>query len=573
MYIYKKKSKKGTVYYLCKSYRDASTGKSRTKIVEKLGTEEEIRKKHGESIKLDEWLDQKKQDRIDNYNHNFKTHKKLSRKKIRSLNIGYLALQKICYQLKIDKIINTVKQKSGFKGDLVEIFLSLIYDRIILAEHETSYFNFIKLAIENFDFSYEEIASAIKIFSEYSSYIQNKVYLNANKYFKYDCSVIFNDCVRYCYNMSDDKGSFIKVATLELFFDKNGLPLAFVNKETDSKNKKLITKSLNSLNDTSTIITYSDSLPSSLIDECEITQYNIRTVNIKILKKYLKDWILHKNGWSACWSDQIFNLKDIEKIMLDGSIPKEKQGKFQNVIFYKQAKLKEDKSKQLVVGFNYLSKIEDESIRNNRYERLKDAIDSSIIKQYQTNPKEFDNFFENFKKFLDANIDDKTKQENFMYEFNKELIEKDSLYDGYFACICDIETKNIENILVNWYTSWMTDYIFSNMKKEFKFIAKKSNADDNINAHLLLSFVSLVVTKIFQKLLKARFNSVHVQAAMTDQRVINIPNIGWIPTFIPTDITDALDEIIGCSTDLEFITDEQMSQIIRKSKTSNKHIE
>lgn len=568
MYIYKNKTKKGIVYYLCKSYRDVNTGKSRTKIVEKLGTEEEIKTKYGKDIDLDAWLNQKKQSTSTIHKLEFDSNKKIARKNNRCYNIGYLALQKICYQLKIDKIIDDVKNQSGFKGDLVKIFLSLIYDHIIFADHEDSYFNYLKGMIEDYNFTYKQIDDAIKVFSKYSSYIQNKIYKNVNKYFNYDSSIIFNECVHYCYNMSNENGSLIDVATVELFFDKNGLPLAYVNDEKDSKEKKLIKKSLNKLDKTTAIYTYSDNLPSTLIEDCTLEHFNIRTVNIKILKKYLKDWILNKDCWNACWNNKVFNLEEIEKIMLDGSIPSEKRGKFQNVIFYKSVKLKEDKSKMLLVGFNYLAKIEDENIRNNRYERLKDAIDSSIIKQYQTNPKEFSDFFETFKKFLDTNISSDTKKENFMYEFNKELIEKDSLYDGYFACICDADTENIEDILSNWYRSWMTDYIFSNMKKEFKFVSNNSTVEDNINAHLVVSFVSLIVTKVFNNLLKARFNSVHVQATMADQDVISVPGVGWISAFIPTEITDALDAIIGCSTDYEFISEEYMKKIIRLSKST-----
>ncbi|MDO5329625.1 MAG: hypothetical protein Q4E88_06015 [Coriobacteriia bacterium] len=55
MYISKSKSKNKTIYYLLKSFQNPDTKKVSTRIVERIGTDVEIKKKIGNQ-NIDQWL-------------------------------------------------------------------------------------------------------------------------------------------------------------------------------------------------------------------------------------------------------------------------------------------------------------------------------------------------------------------------------------------------------------------------------------------------------------------------------------------------------------------------------------
>lgn len=49
----------------------------------------------------------------------------------RSFNVGYLFLQKLCTQLRLDKVCRTIKSRHKFKYDLNAILTDLVYARIL----------------------------------------------------------------------------------------------------------------------------------------------------------------------------------------------------------------------------------------------------------------------------------------------------------------------------------------------------------------------------------------------------------------------------------------------------------
>ena len=129
------KSKNSVHFYASKSV--IINGKSTTKTVEKIGTLEEVKAKCGDMDPY-EWARQyvkelTEKEKMDQEGASiwFSGKKRIEKGKRQSANVGYLFLQDIYYDLKINKICDAISKKYKFTYDLNEILSRLIYSRII----------------------------------------------------------------------------------------------------------------------------------------------------------------------------------------------------------------------------------------------------------------------------------------------------------------------------------------------------------------------------------------------------------------------------------------------------------
>ena len=129
------KSKNQTIYYLSKSVW--LNGKSTTKTIEKIGSEEEIKKICGDLSPLT-WAKQyaakrsaeekaSKNDIIIKYS----SSSRIEKETCRTVNVGYLFLKDIYYDLGVDTICKEIAGKYKFEYDLNDILSMLVFTRVI----------------------------------------------------------------------------------------------------------------------------------------------------------------------------------------------------------------------------------------------------------------------------------------------------------------------------------------------------------------------------------------------------------------------------------------------------------
>ena len=129
------KSKNATSFYVIK---DVTKNKKRTtKIVEKLGTEAELRERlNGEdpyewAKKYIEELNKKEKEQTRDVIVKYSQSKRVEKGIQRSFNGGYLFLQQIYHQLGLHKICKDISTRYKFTFNLDSILSRLIYGRIL----------------------------------------------------------------------------------------------------------------------------------------------------------------------------------------------------------------------------------------------------------------------------------------------------------------------------------------------------------------------------------------------------------------------------------------------------------
>ena len=124
--------------YIYQSYRK-DNGKTSSRIYKKLGKFNDlVAQFDGDRDKMMEWAKSQALKETAYYNQkngkvsvDFSQGARITPNEQRSFNIGYLFLQRLVTQLRLDKICRSITRRYKFQYDLHAIFTDLIYARIL----------------------------------------------------------------------------------------------------------------------------------------------------------------------------------------------------------------------------------------------------------------------------------------------------------------------------------------------------------------------------------------------------------------------------------------------------------
>ena len=199
------KSKNATLFYVIKStYIDK---KHSTKIVEKLGTLEEVKAKAGDkdpylwAKDYAEKLTILEKEGTRTIMKAYSQNKLLNKNEDNDFNIGYLFLQDLYYKLGLNSICNAITNKYQFKFDLNDILSKLIYSRILFPASKLKTLELSKKFLEQPTFDYQHIERALPILCKESDFIQSELYKNSKKYASRNNRILYYDCTNFFFEI------------------------------------------------------------------------------------------------------------------------------------------------------------------------------------------------------------------------------------------------------------------------------------------------------------------------------------------------------------------------------------
>lgn len=155
----------------------------------------------------------------------------------RSFDVGYLFLQRLCTDLRIDNICRKVSSRHKFTYDFKAILTDLIYARILSPSSKRSSYSFCQTLLEPPKYSLQNVYRALSVLAEESDFIQEELYHNSNFVHPRNSKILYYDCTNYYFETEEEEG--IKkygkskehrpnpIITMGLFMDADGIPLAF----------------------------------------------------------------------------------------------------------------------------------------------------------------------------------------------------------------------------------------------------------------------------------------------------------------------------------------------------------
>ena len=562
------KSKNAEQLYITKSIR-VSKNKTTSKIFVKLGSMASLLPEHdNDREKVIAWA--KEQARLYteaeeqgymSVDVTFTEDRQLDLGKQSSFNIGYLFPKMVYHQLNLDKICRDISEQHKISYNLSDVLKMLITTRLIAPASKLSSFEYASNFLQQPTFDLQHVYRSLDVLSQHSDQIQAAVYENSQHLIDRNKEVLFYDCTNYFFEIEEGRGDAQygkskehrpnPIVQMGLFLDGDGFPLCFSmfpgNQNEQPTLKPLEMKILRDFNLSEFIVCTDAGLAST-----ENRKFNaisgrafIVTQSLKMLKNFLREWALEPDGWRLNGSNRVYNINEVDEQL------------HKNSIFYKERWINENGLEQrLIVSYSIKERDYQKAIRERPVARAEKIVKEGFraANRNQNSPKRF---VTETDITSDGEVADKK-----ILSLDEEKIEKESMYDGFYA-VCTTLEKDINEIIHINKMRWQIEAAFRTMKSEFKARPVYLRNDDRINAHFLTCFLSLLILKIIEKKVGNEYSEEHILHTLRDMSVYRLRDIGYLSSYTRTEITDALHNAFGFRTDSEFISEKTMKKILK----------
>ena len=529
LFIKKYKYPNGKVYCsIVDGYR--INGKVKHSVVQKYGYFEDLSNKHEDADKfLVNELNRLKKEyeskyilKIDiNQDNDFEDD---------TFNIGYAYLKKIFQNLNISSVLKNKQYSMNIEYSLSKACELLTYSRIIdpgsikyTFDHKNQFF-------EPFDLSIDDLYRSLKPILECKEDIFKTIWNNTKDKYNRDASTSYYDCTNYYFEIEyddedtkDENGNIIKkgirkrgpeknhrpdpIVEMGLLLDNQGFPISYnIFPGNTSEKETLIPeiKNIKKRHHIDKVIVVADR-------GLNCSDNMIKTAGLDLDKKNRDGYVY---GQSVRGADQEFKNWVLEDNYITDTITDENGNeiifKHKSRVYPKKMNItREDKGltkngnkrkqsitvdqKQMVY---YSQKYADKQKRDRQMviDKAKDLINNPGNYTRATSYGAA-GYINNIK------FDKKTGavSDGCELSLNEDKIKEDEKYDGYYSIVTseehlsDIELRNIYRGLAK------IEETFKVTKSEFNARPVHVRLEDHIDAHFLICFISLVITRILQK--------------------------------------------------------------------------
>lgn len=567
------KSKNSESFYIAKSYIN-NQGKSTSKIIRKLGTLAEL----SAALNTDRdgvlaWAKEQAKIETDKYKKEnedaivmipFHSNRLMAYDQKKLFSGGYLFLQSIYYELKMDSICRKIRNRHKYKYDLNAILSDLIYTRVLEPSSKSSSYKAAKRFLEPPSYELHDVYRALSVLAQELDFIQAEVYKNSFFFGKRNDNVLYYDCTNYYFETEQEDGDKkygkskehrpSPIIQMGLFTDGDGLPLAFSlfpgNQNEQKSLKPLETKILQQFGCQKFIYCSDAGLASE-----ENRAFNhlgerafIVTQSIKKLPAEDREWALNRNGFKRLSDD---SPADISKLTDD-----EKQG-----LFYKDEPYTTKKLHQrLIITYSPKYAAYQKAVRGEQIARAEKMVTSGSLKRQRKNPNDPARFVNKTAVTKDG------EKADIHYYLDVDKIAEEERYDGLYAVCTDLLEDDVADILKVSEGRWQIEDCFRTMKTEFEARPVYVSREDRIKAHFLTCFLALLHFRLLKRSVKTPCTTEQLLEVLRSMNYADIEEQGYMPAYERQRITDGLHEACGFRTDYEFITKRKMKEIEKKSK-------
>lgn len=557
-------------------------GKHSSRIVEKLGTEEELRKK------LDgrdpyEWakeyiteMNRQTQEGTRPVKAEFDPCKQIPLDTTVLFNGGYLFVKAIYYALKLDEVCKAIADKLRFQYDLNAILSRLVYTRILHPSSKLSSYEASKRFLEPVTFELVDIYRALDVIAQESESIQAQVYQSSKALVDRNTAILYYDCTNYFFEIEQEEGirqyGVSKehrpnpIVQMGLFMDGNGLPLAFSIQPGAANEQPTLQPLEQRIIDDfsiSKLVVCTDAGLGSLENHLFNNQKNrafVVTQSLKTMKDYQTEWALDPQGWRKLDDGKKKNKEEPETYDLT-TIDDTADNP---AVYYKSRWINENGlEQQFIVSYSPQYKAYQRQVRARQVERAQKMVD----KPEKLNPKRPNDP----KRFLAQEYctQDGKKAKRRVIRLDTAAIAKEERFDGFYGVCTNLDEK-IETVVKISKGRWEIEESFRILKTDFRSRPVYLSREERIKAHFLVCFLSLLVYRILERKLHQAFTSGEIIATLRDMLFYQLSDDGYLPAYTRTPLTDALHQAFGFRTDMEIVPKKNMAAIQKNLKSARK---
>lgn len=599
---FSRKERPHTIYVL-ESYRNKD-GCSTTRIVETLGSEEDIEKKYGCADGLAwakvhaEELTRAKREGRQKVSIELSPRERIATGEQFLYSGGELLLLPVYSGLGLDKMCSGIASRTKVKYDLAEILEALVVLRILYPCSKKSTFELNRKRIRKATFALEDMYRALSLLSTHIDDIQAAVWENSRRVTKRDTRIIYYDCTNYFFEIEDndlkekdadcpDRMVGIRrrgkskehrpnpIVQMGMFMDADGIPLSFIvfagNESEQPTLKKVEEMMADKFGLTEFIVSTDAGLSSEDNRRYNMTEGReyIAVQSLPSLPDEDQKMALRPEGWHVAFRDaglppidpvypdrDTFNLTELD-------LEKERHTKFYKEIIVdkcRDGKKSTARSERVIVTYSHDFAL---FLRHKREERLKVAKKmvanrQSAPRQSQQDPRKYI-----ATRYITA---DGEPAENLIMAINEDILKDEERFDGFYAYGTSLDDDAVDILRVRSFHSEI-EHLFRTTKSWLKGRPVYLQREDRIRSHFLVCFLAMVTLKILQK--KLGMPDLSIDRLIETLRSIQFDyfrGIGYRPLFERTELTDKLQELAGICIDTQIVTMSDMRGAFRKVK-------
>ena len=487
----------------------------------------------------------------------------------RLFSCGYLFLQSLYYDLRLDNICRNISGRYAFKYSLDAILSDLIYARIIDPGSKRSSYSFCQSLLEPPKYELHDVYRALSVLAGESDYIQAEVYKNSNFVAGRNNRILYFDCTNYYFEIEeeDDFRKYGKskenrpnpIVQMGLFMDGDGIPLAFNifpgNQNEQPSLKPLEQDIIRNFGFERFVVCTDGGLGSDdnrLFNDIEGRAF-IVTQSLKKLKADERNAAMDDRNWRRLSDGKSVDISEIKA---------DPQSHI-NDLYYKEETYgtKKVPGQLMIVTYSPRYALYQRSVRSKQIERAEKMVENGAKKKSYGNPNDPARFVRKVSVTENGEAADQTQ-----YSLNEERIAEEKMYDGYYAVCTNLVDDSVKDILSVSERRWEIEESFRIMKTDFEARPVYLSREDRIRAHFLICYLSLLIYRLLEKKLENKYTSTQIITALRSMKLLAVEGIGYQPAYKRTDLTDDLHGKFGFRTDYQIMKKSSVRSVIKQTK-------
>ena len=523
-------------------------------------------------------------------------------------NVGYLYIQRLYYQLEIDKLFNNITKdrKITFNPDLVNRFMT--YSRILAPDSKLGSFEKLNTFYEEPVFDYQHIMRTMDLMHEhYNEYIEY-LFKASGKIHKRNTAVCYYDCTNfYCEAESQDPDyiddvtgevftglrqyGFSKdhkpnpLVEMGLFMDTNGIPISMciapgnTNEQTtviplekelikmfgSGKNKFIYCadaglssyhiRNFNSMGGRAFVVTQSvkklsDVLKQAVFNDCD---YRLLSDDSLVSIETMKTFDKKDEKNRLLYQDKAYKVIEANTL-LDVGLYEEKvlnNGKT------KKVKSKATLKQHVIITFSRKSMEYQRFIRNRQIERAKKILEKMDPYEYKKGPNDVTRFIKKANHSKDK------------YELDLEKIREEEKYDGFYAIATNLDDC-VKDILAINEQRYQIEDCFKILKTDFASRPYFHRTRERIIAHFMICYTALLIFRLLEVKLNRFDKSTHLTSrniieTLQNMQVANLSDFCYAAQYTGSKTLSALEGVFDLGLDKQYYLPKELNKKCRKN--------
>lgn len=589
--------------YVQQSYRDKN-GKSTSRKIETLGTEEEIEAKYGCPDGL-EWAKA--------YVAELNEQAKLAKRKVKielspSKRIpvgeqvlysgGDLMLLPMYNKLGLNEACKSIVDETKAKYNLAEILEALVMLRVLYPCSKRESYKLNQKRLRRTTFAIEDMYRALSLLSSHIDGLQAEIWKNSNKVMKRNTRVIYYDCTNYYFEIEDNDLPFESslrhsrrqgirrrgkskehrpnpIVQMGLLMNTDGIPLSFIIFPGNESEQPSLQKIEEMIADKFGLNEFVISTDAGLSSE-DNRRYNmtegreyIAVQSLPMLPAGDQAMALDPHGWHVAFRDGSLSPINPENPAQDTfNLDQMDWNKELHTRFYKEILVEKrlggrkntTRQERVIVTYSHDFAL---YLKHKREERL--ALAEKIVRNKNTKSRLSQ---QDPRKYVQTTYvtADGEPAENIAMSVNWDAVDEEARFDGFYAYGTSLDDDAVDVLKARNFHHEI-EHLLRTTKTHLEARPVFLQREDRIRTHFLICFIAMTLIKMLQKQLD--MPDLSVDRLISELRGIRFgyfKGIGYRPEFERNELTDRLQELAGIQVDTEIIPQKTMNRIIRSVK-------